>query len=51
MKKIIYPLICILTLASFYACGSTNPCGLAKVDTKQQKTLTPPIEIVEVTAE
>lgn len=51
MKKIVYPLICILTVASFYACGSTSPCGLAKADTKQQNITTSEIEVTELTAE
>ncbi len=51
MKKIIYTLVCLFTLASLYACGSTSPCGLAKADTNQQNTMTSEIEITEVTAE
>ncbi len=36
MKKVVFIVICIVSLIGFSSCGSTSPCGLAKNNQTKQ---------------
>ncbi len=49
MKKIVFIAICVISLVGFSSCGSTSPCGLAKIDQTKQNQHQPEIVVADVT--
>ena len=49
MKKVVFIAICVVSLVSFSSCGSTNPCGLAKVNQTKQNQHQSEIVVADVT--
>lgn len=49
MKKIIFIVVCLVSLVGFSSCGSTSPCGLAKSDKTQQNQQQQEIVVADAT--
>lgn len=49
MKKVVFIAICVVSLVGFSSCGSTAPCGLAKVNQTKQIQHQPEIVVADAT--